>query len=730
MTLRLSGFLLTAVFVAAQAFAAPKPTPDAGRIAHLTAKLFEQAHYNHHKLDDALAARFLRKYIEALDYTRMFFRQSDLQEFERYRAMLTSRTLADDASPAFEIFERYEQRVEQAVGWAKEFLKQPPDFSNDEKIQIDRTKAVWPADEAAARELWRLRVKHELLQEHLNKTKPEEAIRLITRRYDRMLRSIREMDADDVGEAYINSLCHAYDPHSDYLGKSELKNFEITMKLSLFGIGAVLKSEDGYTKIVSLVPGGPADMSRQLKVDDRVVAVAQGEDEPVDVVDMKLNKVVEQIRGAKGTKVRLTVIPASAPDSSVRKVVTLIREEIKLTEQEAKAKVIEHGSNGAGPVRKLGVIEVPSFYADTDRDRNADTNAVSTTRHVAMLIEKLQAQRVDGIVLDLRRNGGGLLDEAVALAGLFIKQGPVVQVKDFRGRIQILDDEDPKVAYDGPLLVLTSHLSASASEIFAAAMQDYGRAMVVGDKKTFGKGTVQTMLPMANWAFGDAKAGALKLTTQKFYRIAGGSTQHRGVIPDIILPSIYDSREIGESALDNAMPYDEVSAAVYSRDPVRHQELAELRRRSTERLQKDRDFAYIQDDIARVAQQIKEGYVSLNLAKRQQEKKADENRTDSRKKERKSRNMPEPKLTEIVLHPLPPTASTAAATTKPTAAAKVPRDDSSDTDEDDEDDPKKPSLDPTLQEALSILNDIVVAGGNTSGAKIANTASPAAPETR
>ncbi|MBI5396655.1 MAG: carboxy terminal-processing peptidase [Verrucomicrobia bacterium] len=730
MTSRLPGYLLAALFFAAQTAAAPKPNPDAGRVAHLTAKLFEQAHYNHHKLDAPLAAKFLQKYIEALDYTRMFFWQGDLKDFEQYRPTLVSKTLADDATPAFEIFDRYQQRVGQAVACAKEFLKQPPEFKGDEKIQIDRTKAQWPADEAAAKELWRLRVKHELLQEHLNKTKPEEAVRLVTRRYDRLLRAVNEMDADDIIEAYVNALCHAYDPHSDYLGKSELKNFEITMKLSLFGIGAVLKSEDGYTKIVSLVPGGPADMSRQFKVNDRIVAVAQGEDEPVDVVDMKLNKVVELIRGAKDTKVRLTVIPATAADSSVRKIVTLVREEIKLTEQEAKAKVIEAAANGSGVPRKLGVIEVPSFYADTDRDRNGDDNVVSTTRHVATLIEKLQAQHVDGIVLDLRRNGGGLLDEAVALAGLFIKQGPIVQVKDYRGRIQILEDEDPKVAYNGPLLVLTSHISASASEIFAAAMQDYGRALVVGDSKTFGKGTVQTMLPMANWAFGDSKAGALKLTTQKFYRIAGGSTQHRGVIPDIVMPSIYDSREIGESALDNAMPYDEVSSAVYSREAAGQQGVAELRKRSADRLNKDRDFGYLKEDIARLTQQIKDGYVSLNLDKRQQEKKTDEARTDARKKERKARNSPEPKLTEIVLHPKPQTASAAAASTQPTAAAKTPHDAASDEDAEDDEDAKKPAVDATLNEALAILNDMVGLAGNANGAKIANTASPAAPEAR
>ncbi|MCX6909416.1 MAG: S41 family peptidase, partial [Verrucomicrobia bacterium] len=358
-----------------------------------------------------------------------------------------------------------------------------------------------------------------------NKTKPDEAVRVLTHRYDRMLRSMHEMDAGDVLEFYLNALCHAYDPHSDYLGASQLKDFEIGMRLSLFGIGAVLRSEDGYAKIVSLVPGGPADLDKRLKPNDRIVAVGEGDQPPVDVMDMKLTKVVEHIRGAKGTKVKLTVIPASATDSSVRKVITIVRDEVKLTEQQAKAKVVELHATSDTPAKRLGVIDLPSFYADTEKIRNGDNNCTSSTRDVGILIQKLKAQKVDGLVLDLRRNGGGLLDEAVALAGLFIKEGPIVQIKDPRDRIQVLRDEDADVAYSGPLVVLTSHVSASASEIFAAAMQDYGRALVVGDSKTFGKGTVQTMLSLSAWLQDVPNPGALKLTTQKFYRVAGSYTQ-------------------------------------------------------------------------------------------------------------------------------------------------------------------------------------------------------------
>lgn len=707
------------VAVAVVVAAAPEPPEDAGKIAVLTAKLFEQAHFNHHRLDDEVSVRFLAKYIESLDYNRMFFTQTDLKEFEVYRTTLDDKTLAGDVQPAFQIFKRYEQRIEQAVVLVKELLQQKFDFTTNESIVVDRSKAAWPADDAEAKTLWQQRVKYELLQEELNKKKPADAIRLIDRRYERLLRSVHEMDGDDVLEAYLNSLCHTYDPHSDYFGKSELKNFEIGMKLSLFGIGAKLRSEDGFVKVDSLIAGGPADKDGRLKPNDRIVAVADENKEPVDVVDMKLNKVVELIRGTKDTKVQLTVIPADAADESVRKLIVITRDEVKLADQHAKAKVIEL-DGGLAP-RRIGVIDLPSFYADTDKEHADDANRVSTTRDVATLLEKLKAEHVSGIVLDLRKNGGGLLDEAVALAGLFIKQGPVVQVKDTKNRIQVLEDDDTDVAYDGPLAVLVSHVSASASEIFAAAMQDYGRAIIVGDSKTFGKGTVQTMVPLAPWLFGDAKAGALKLTTQKFYRVAGGSTQNRGVIPDIVLPSIYDAREIGESSLDNAMPYDEV-------DPAEHDQLArtaallpDLKQHSSERIATKRDFAYLKDDIARLSQQVKDGKVSLNKAERLQEKKANDDRKEERKKERASRNAPEPKVTEVLLQPAAQSASAITASKKPAASAKptgLPDDD-----EDHAADDTPPPVDPTLSESVAILSDFI----NTSAGAPAKTVSTTAP---
>jgi carboxyl-terminal processing protease len=730
----IAGWVVWLLAAAVSLGAGLQPPPESSAVTGLAVKLFEHAHYSHHRLDSEASSRFLTRYVEALDYNRLFFLQGDLKEFDGFLPNLPDQTRAGDTQPGFDVFARYQKRVEEAVAIAKECLKQPVAFDSNETIQIDRSKAPWPADEAERVKLWRERVKYDLLQETLNKTKPDEALRVLTRRYDRLLRSMREMDAGDVLEVYLNALCHAYDPHSDYLGASQLKDFEIGMRLSLFGIGAVLRSEDGYAKIVNLIPGGPADLDKRLKPNDRIVAVAEGDKPAVDVVDMKLTKVVEHIRGAKGTKVKLTVIPANAADSSVRKLITLVRDEVKLTEQQAKAKVFELPAAKDAPARRLGVIDLPSFYADTEKMRNGDNNFTSSTHHVAVLLAKLKAQKVDGIVLDLRRNGGGLLDEAIALAGLFIKEGPVVQIKDPRNRIQVLRDEDTSVAYDGPLLVLVSHISASASEILAAAIQDYGRGLVVGSGKTFGKGTVQTMLSLSAWLQEVPNPGALKLTTQKFYRVAGGSTQNRGVIPDITLPSLYDVREIGESSLNNAMPYDEVQPAPHQNYSALNGKLTELRQRSMIRIATDPEFTYLNEDIARVKQQLKVGTVSLNKAKRLDEKKITTDRDAARKKDRLARAAAALKFTEVVVGAAtnvvasasaPRAAATSASVTKSAPASKPAAHGDTDPadDADDENDVKEPPTDPLLNESLSILRDLVVLAPPPSGPAVASTPS-------
>src|SRR5437016_286863 len=409
------------------------------------------------------------------------------------------------------------------------------DFKTDATVELRREKAPWPKDEAEADQLWKGRIASELLQEKLSEHPIEPGPQLVGRRYDRVDRNVHEEDREEQVKLYLDALAQAYDPHSEYLSKADLKNFSINMGLSLVGIGAMLRTEDGYAKIESLVPGGPAQTDGRLKVGDRITAVAQGNADFNDVRDMRLDKVVEQIRGKKGTKVRLLVIPADAPDPSKRKTIELVRDEIKLKDQEARADIIIKKDENGDPV-KLGWITLPSFYADMDKHQK------STTKDVLALLKRLKKENIAGLIIDLRRNGGGSLEEAISLTGLFLKSGPIVQTKGSNGNIVVSSDPDPGIAYSGPLVVLTSRQSASASEIFAAALQDYGRAVVVGDQCTFGKGTVQTILDIGNYTslLGSRshKDGALKLTIQKFYRVAGGSTQLHGVASDIVLPSL------------------------------------------------------------------------------------------------------------------------------------------------------------------------------------------------
>jgi carboxyl-terminal processing protease len=508
------------------------------------------------------------------------------------------------------------------------------------------------------------------------------------------------LDGETVLETYLTSLGHAYDPHTDYLSPSDLENFSISMKLSLVGIGAVLSSEDGYAKIMSIVPGGPADLDKRLKVNDRVAAVAQGDAPWVDVVDMRLQKVVDQIRGKKGTEVRLLVIPADATDTSTRVEIKLVRDEIKLTEQEAKAKVIEI-NDVQDRTRKLGYIDLPSFYGDLQQSPTSK----STTRDVRQLIEHLRTQEIEGLVIDLRRNGGGALSEAIALTGLFIREGPVVQVRDTAGNIQMGRDTDASVAYDGPMVVLTSHTSASASEIFAGALQDYGRAVIVGEKSTFGKGTVQSMLEVGRFVpprnGKQPEWGALKLTIQKFYRVSGGSTQNRGVIPDIQVPSTLDYRKVSETALKNAMPYDEVPTAKYEGvNQVTPYIVTLLRRLSESRVRQAEEFAYIRDDIERLKAQLEENSVSLNESKRLAEKAADAARAEERKKAREARARESAfKVVEVTLENLNGNATPTVAFNKTVMQAA--------TQVDGAEPPPPPDPDPVFEEGLHTLTDLV-----------------------
>lgn len=687
--------------------------PDPGQICISVGRLLEQGHYSKRKLDDEISRRLLRNYIEALDYNHLFFTQKDVDAFTaKYAAALDDDILLGNPNPAFEIYELYKKRVEERVAQIKELLTQEFDFTTDDTIELNRQKLPWPKDDAEADRLWYNRVKGELLQERLNEHPIDPPLKVLTRRYDQVLRNLHEQTPEDVIKIFLSTLSQTYDPHSEYMSKSELENFSINMRLSLVGIGAVLNSEEGYAKIMELVPGGPAERDGRLKVNDRVTAVAQGDKEFVDCVGMKLDKVVEMIRGKKGTTVRLQVVPARATDPSARKVVEIVRDEIKLKEQEAKANIIEKENPAGGAPLRLGWITLPSFYADMEH--TGSRNAKSTTRDVATLLQRLKREGIGGLVIDLRRNGGGSLEEAVNLTGLFIKRGPVVQAKDANGNMHISRDRDPAIGYDGPLVVLTNRLSASASEIFAAALQDYGRAVVVGDNNTFGKGTVQTMLEIGRFipflGSDSNDAGALKLTIQKFYRIAGGSTQLRGVVSDIKLPSPYDHPDLGESSLKAPMPYDEVSPLSYDKAGERSLFLKELKSRSAARVAADREFRWVMDDLNRAKQRIADNKISLNEKVRRAELAEDKARKERRTAERAKRKLPDQKVYQVTLDNASKPELQLATNEKRSVITAESAEDAEDIiakAEDEEKDDKNPRVDPVRNETLNVLSDLI-----------------------
>ena len=640
-------------------------TPEAGQIAVSVAKALEKLHYTGHPLDNGVSEKLLKTYIETLDYNKLFFTQQDIDGFEKqYGNELDDDIWLGDLKPAYTIYDLYVKRVEARVAKIKALAKNEKfDFNGHGSIEVSRQKSPWPKDEADADRLWHDRIENELLSENLaNSAKPDDKAKkekpaadaklpdppevAVAKRYDRLLRSIHEQTKEDESKFFLNALAQSYDPHSEYMSPSEMDNFQINMRLSLIGIGAMLRSEDGYSKIIELIPGGPAAVQGELKIDDKITAVAQGNDPFVDTVDMKLDKVVEMIRGKKNTNVRLQVVPSGVTDLSKRKVITIKRDEVKLTDGEARAEIIEH-PNDKGSVDKLGWITLPGFYAEMDRAHSAGGGAPkSTTADVRRLLDRLTRENITGLVIDLRRNGGGSLEEAVNLTGLFIKKGPVVQSKSYDKKIDVLSDRDSSIAYNGPMVVLTSHISASASEIFAGALQDYGRAVIVGDKSTFGKGTVQTLLEvgrfMSPFGFKVADAGALKLTIQKFYRPSGQSTQLKGVESDIVLPSRFAHLDVGESSLKYPLAFDEVKPADYEKWPGPTPDLSDLRARSAARIKNDPEFRYLEQDIAKMDDRIKANSLSLNKAEREAEIAADKKRIADIKAERLARHTEKP----------------------------------------------------------------------------------------
>ena len=680
----LLGSLCTAIVLSlSQAAAADHwaPGPRDKLIAVTTADMLEQCHYLHLPLDAKVSEKFLTTYLNTLDPQHIHFLQSDLAEFEPYRTNLGRLTIIGDTTPAYVIFNRFMERLEARTSFSDSLLKTNAylDFTAMEEMPLSRKTAPYPKDLDEARRLWLQRVRYEYLQERLARENRGEFARqvlgrldpfatvliwhdldtnivdVLTHRYNRTARNFRDWDNDKVLEEYLTALGHVYDPHTDYYDKADLDNFSIQMSGTLFGIGATLSlSDEGYTTIMDLVPSGPAAKSKKLKVNDRIVGVAQGDGEVVDVKDMPLVHVVDKIRGKKGTEVRLTIIPANAVDPSTTRVVSLIRDEINLEEQQAKGEIIEVPTRDGKPVR-LGVIDLPSFYASflSVGSLNRPQTLKSPTLDVARLLLKFEREGVSGVILDLRRNGGGSLEEAINVTGLFIPPGPVVQVRGSDGSNDIKRDRETNMLYSGPLIVLTDRLSASASEIVAGALQDYDRAVIVGDASTHGKGSVQSMSQLARYLFdkahtmvedGDA-LGALKFTTNKFYRISGSSTQLKGVEADIPLPSTYEYMELlGETSLDNALPWDTIGAAPYEKLNCVQPFLPELKRRSASRVATDEDYAYVREDIEQVKKVMGDKTISLNERQRLKEVEDNEARAKAREAEIKARKWPDEKI--------------------------------------------------------------------------------------
>ncbi|MEQ6924578.1 carboxy terminal-processing peptidase [Pseudomonas mosselii] len=572
-------------------------------------ELLKRHHYSKPPLDDARSVIIYDSYIKLLDPSRSYFTAADIAEFDKWKTQFDDFLKSGNLEPGFTIYKRYLDRVKQRLDYALGELNKGVDkidFSVKEDLLVDRKDAPWMKNQAELDELWRKRVKDEVLRQKISGKELKQVQETLIKRYKNQLARLDQTRAEDIFQAYINTFAQSYDPHTNYLSPDNAENFDINMSLSLEGIGAVLQSDNDQVKIVRLVPAGPAAKTKQVAPADKIVGVAQGNKEMVDVVGWRLDEVVKLIRGPKGSVVRLEVIPASnAPNDQTSKIVSITREAVKLEEQAAKKSVLKLKQDGRD--YKLGIIEIPAFYLDFKAYRAGDPDYKSTTRDVKKLLTELQKEKVDGVVIDLRNNGGGSLQEATELTSLFIEKGPTVLVRNADGRVDVLEDENPGAFYKGPLALLVNRLSASASEIFAGAMQDYHRALIIGGQ-TFGKGTVQTIQPLNH--------GELKLTLAKFYRVSGQSTQHQGVLPDIAYPSIIDTKEIGESALPEAMPWDTIRPVVKPASDPFKPFLAQLKAQHDARSDKDAEFVYIRDRLALTQKLMNEKTVSLNEQQR------------------------------------------------------------------------------------------------------------------
>lgn len=668
---------------------------DFTRRGEVVAAILERYHYSRVRLTPETVDKYFKTWIDYLDYNHMIFYQEDIDQLRaKWLPTLDQALLKGEADFAVEVFNRFMMRFEEKEQLAQKLLKEKYDFNLDESFLPDRSKESFPKDNLEAEKIWRSRVKYELLTGRLNKEKQDETVKLLSRRYNRRLREFKEYTLDDVVSDSLKSLSRVFDPHSDFYTDEELKEFkEQTIELKIYGIGAELGIEDGYAKVRRVMPGSPAESSKKINANDRIVAVAQGNEKPVDVVDMPLRKIVRMIRGKEGTEVRLTIIPADAPDPTLRQVVSIIRGEIELKDAKARGRLIEYQDPSNKKLSRIGVIQLPQFYDNCSAD-------------IEKFLRRFEQERVQGIVLDMRLNGGGLLDEAIKVTGLFIPKGPVVQVRDSGGSIRVHEDENGAVAYSGPLVMMVGHQSASATEIVAAALQDYGRGVVVGDSQTHGKGTVQIIQEMDKLRnFWDPTlTGAIKFTIQKFYRISGGSTQHKGVVPDIPIPSLLDTMEIGERFLPNNLPFDEIPPLKYRKAEDANELIQALRKNSGNRLSKSDEFKELTKEMEFFKKRLVDKRVSLQESKRVQEKNELKARVEHRNKLRKEIAQKTDKNWNITLDDLTANRTLEEIAKKPPEKIAVSQ--KEDSEEQEEDESLRDVNDLQLSEGVQILLDL------------------------
>jgi carboxyl-terminal processing protease len=645
-----------------------KPQAGQTQAAVWASRVLTKLHYKSTPLDDAMSEKIFDRYFKSLDSEKMFFTQADIDQYAIVRTRLDDAITGENLSVPFAIFNLYQQRFNDRIAYARELLKTKFDFSTDESYQYDREKAEWPKTDAEVKDLWRKRVKNEWLRLKLA-GKDDKAIReTLDKRYESYLSPSRKLTNEDVFQIFMNAYAMSIEPHTNYLGPRAAENFDIAMRLSLEGIGCVLQTRDDYTVVREVVTGSPAGLSGKIKVGDRIVAVAKDEKTPMtEVLGWRLDDVVALIRGAKDSTVRLEIIPADAGPDGKHNVVTLVRQKISMEEQSAKKSILEVKDGNVK--RRIGVISLPTFYLDFEARRKGDKEAKSATRDVARLLGELKKEKVDNVLIDLRNNGGGSLTEAVELTGLFIDKGPVVMQRNGDNKVEVESDTNAGMAWDGPLGVLINRGSASASEIFAAAIQDYGRGIIIGEP-SFGKGTVQTLFGLDRFAQNDkVHYGELKFTIAQFFRINGGTTQLRGVTPDIKLPTMSDSDSFGESSYDNALPWTQIKPAVYIPAGEVKEIVPLLDKRHDARVAKDKDFQYLAEDIALVKKQRKENSISLNETVRRKERDAQE----ARAKLREARLVANtPGADDPILVPDPKEALNKAISAKPASGKTAP----------------------------------------------------------